>query len=657
MSLGNSLDDGMTEAADTNAALVMPVTHDAMFGRTLPSELWKQVSAPDSSLDAESVVQRILSALAFQEEVSSETKKHNELDIPRWLWKNMASEIEDADPEPTSESANYEWWMAARVLHKVLPQLSPFDIHTVASDSIIFTDGSPSHCCLCILLCAYSLRRCEPPNLEVRWKRWQSIVCETIRMFQHYGIELEAATIPLYMDYVAPSCTHVIQKLPEEAFHSALLSGLIATVTTIVKRECREQEKSQSKANLLAHVLQLMELSRSILDAFGDDERLILLHPWREFHETASGQEKNSKLEYMQRHTELAWWSVNAYRHEKVAGMETLWDPLGVSVLALVAFESRSLVWSTDFIWKMWFPHVLSLFKGTEKVPHLQHVPIILLDNLLQVIPEKSLPESHTSRIKADSPLETFQQLSNRILARPREEEEDTAMDSEMEESVLSTNRIVGLMKELLSKYQPTNQVKLIRQLVHDCPHHGLQAKFMDLLRAVIFEPTAADALWTYVGSFVKDLTAHIDKNQEELIHVETLVQKVEVYVGAVTMIQLWCMVKGKVPPRVRKHSLKDFFKVLKVMMERWMTDSMSVPPDDYYRLYLLEGALEQVIRILDENKMDGSSDHGEGSHHLSSTENNSSGGIDEPQSPEEKKETPPEPVRVSAADADLFGM
>ena len=168
-------------------------------------------------------------------------------------------------------------------------------------------------------------------------------------------------------------------------------------------------------------------------------------------------------------------------------------------------------------------------------------------------------------------------------------------------ESDLDTKRIVELMKSLLDRYQPVNQVKIIRKLVHDCPHPGLKAKFMDLLRSVIFEPSAADALWTYIGSFIKDMLEHVDSEVGSLIHVERLVQKVELYVGAVTMIQLWCLVRLRLPRKIRGQPLGDFYKILTTTLGRWLTGAMSMPPDDYYRLYLLEGALQQVMRILDD--------------------------------------------------------
>jgi hypothetical protein len=181
-------------------------------------------------------------------------------------------------------------------------------------------------------------------------------------------------------------------------------------------------------------------------------------------------------------------------------------------------------------------------------------------------------------------------------------------------ESDSRSGRTVGLMKSLLTRYQPENQVKIVRKLVHDCPHPGLQAKLIDLLRPVIFEEAAADALWTYVHSFVKDLLAYVDKENDTLVETNDLVQKMEVYVGAITMIQVWCMRKGKLPKKIKGKALGNFYKILKKMLAYWISDSLAMPPNDYYRLYLLEGALEQLMRILGAARKDEASISSSGS-------------------------------------------
>jgi hypothetical protein len=330
------------------------------------------------------------------------------------------------------------------------------------------------------------------------------------------------------------------------------------------------------------------------MDSNGHTEMWVWLNPWRIHSSLQNQEERCDGVEFLQNQNNIVWWNQSAYRHERVAGMDTCWDELGISLLALMSFDNRPMVFTPAYTWKAWFPHVSILLKSTGDHPFLEYLPLSLLTNLFQIVPEKSLPAVSSTSAKPDAPYETFQLLSNRLVIQKRDRDR-VSKDQELESKARS-ERIVVLMKSLLARYQSVNQVKIIRKLVHDCPHPVLQAKFIDLLRPVIFDEEASDALWTYINSFVKDLVSHGDKDSDTLVNVDDLVQKVEIYVGAITMIQLWCMVKGKLPKRIKGHSLGSFYKILTKMLESWLNDS--VPPDDYYRLYLLEGALQQVIRI-----------------------------------------------------------
>jgi hypothetical protein len=642
------MDEASTEAT-TGDAMTVPL--DITVGGLLPSQLFQTHSdstAEEQDTDVEGLIQQVLSALAFQEDLSH-IKGRKQEEITRWLWKNLTSnELKDGKP-PKPETPEYEWFMGTQMIHTLLPKLSSFELHAIANQSIVLTEGSLTHGSLCLLLCVHALQQCPTPIVK-RWKRWQSLVCETIRLYQHYGVELVDLAVPLWIDHLVPACQHVIHQLPPEAYHVALLAGLVGTTSTLVVRECRRPEKEDDVASsVLAHILQLLEAVRQIIVCVGFDhpETWVWLHPWRLYSEKLLSSETNDHVEFLQRQHEIAWWTESAYRHESVAGMDTAWDELGISLLALMAFDTRPLVIAPNFIWRVWFPHVLILFHSTSNLPLLQHLPLSLLDNLLRVIPDMSLPPSQTNSKKPDSPLETFQQLSNRIMVYREDDDEEEDRNKRELESQKNTETIVNLMKMLLSRYQPVNQVKIIRKLVHDCPHPGLQAKFMDLLRAVIFLPQAYEALWSYIGNFVKDLVGHMDMEQEVLIHVDRLVQKVEIYVGAITMIQLWCMVKSKLPKKIRGQSLRDFDKVLKIMLGRWMTDK---PPDDYYRLFLLDGALQQVLRILDEGrkkKLDSSSNH--------SAESKASATETPDDDPIINELEGPPPTKVIIGEADLF--
>lgn len=567
-------------------------------------------------VDYEEMIQSTLSALAAQKDLIENWQTNEKEEIPNWLWKALTTNQDDDAPDKIQpETPEYEWWMGTRLIHSLLSHVSPFEIHSVASQSIVFTDGSRAHWSLCLLLCIYALRQCPNP-IQKRWKRWQSLVCETIRLFQNYGLELGDLAVPLWIQHLLPACQQVIQQLPPEAYHIAFLASLVGTTSTLVVKECerpkKEEEVEQVAQSVLSHVLQLLEVLRTIVSDQGNSEEnysemWVFLNPWRIYSsQNSMDVEQCEEVDFLQHQNDITWWNQSAHRHERVAGMDTAWDDLGISLLALFALENRPMVFTSAYVWRVWFPHVEILFKTTGNYPFLEHLnlPIKLLETLCDLVPEKSLPATGSTSRKPDSPFETFQLLSNRLVVRKVNGEEAATKDQELE-SKRRTEKIVGLMKSLLSKYQSINQVKIIKKLVHDCPHPGLQAKFMDLLRPVIFDEEAHDAFWTYINSFIQDLLGHMDEEHENLLEVDDLVEKVEIYVGAVTMIQLWVMVKGRLPKRTEGHSLGHFYHILETMIKRWMSDSLSMPPDDYYRLYLLEGSLLQVEHVLGAAKQD----------------------------------------------------
>ena len=99
-----------------------------------------------------------------------------------------------------------------------------------------------------------------------------------------------------------------------------------------------------------------------------------------------------------------------------------------------------------------------------------------MLDTLFPSIPEKSLPPVHSTSTKPDAPYETFQLLSNRLVMKTPVVQDELSFEKPQPqqqewESKAHSERIVGFMKSLLARYNTVNQVKIVRKLVHDCPH------------------------------------------------------------------------------------------------------------------------------------------------------------------------------------------
>jgi hypothetical protein len=243
-------------------------------------------------------------------------------------------------------------------------------------------------------------------------------------------------------------------------------------------------------------------------------------------------------------------------------------------------------------------------------------IALSLLEKLLKVVPERSFTlftsEKNKRKIDAkkkrrpDHPIGTFQLLSNLVVAETqgRRDNDDDDDDALQEEQASKQKKVLSMMQSLLAAYEPAHQVYIIDELIQNCPHQGFECKLFDMLRPLVSRSDSPDVLWKYLDKVVDDLSDHVveagDKCQ--LIEVESLIDKVEIYVSLMTMLQLWLMVHFE-SPRVDMSILFSFNRALKASLQRWSQDSSVLPPDDYYRLYLLESVLEQVLQLEDNVK------------------------------------------------------
>ena len=131
----------------------------SMIGEdTLPSELFARYSGGLESFNHEEIIQNALSALAAQSDLIGSWPVDEIEEMPIWMWKTLvASEnSEKGTQESQQEAPKYEWWMGLRLIRSLLAETTPFELHAVASQSIVFTDGSQAHWILCLFLATVS---------------------------------------------------------------------------------------------------------------------------------------------------------------------------------------------------------------------------------------------------------------------------------------------------------------------------------------------------------------------------------------------------------------------------------------------------------------------------------------------------------------------
>jgi hypothetical protein len=132
----------------------------------------------------------------------------------------------------------------------------------------------------------------------------------------------------------------------------------------------------------------------------------------------------------------------------------------------------------------------------------------------------------------------------------------------------------------------------------------GLKAKFLDFLRPLIFERDTFDLFWDFIGGFIQSLSNDhlvVSNSEEKFVNIDELIENVEIYVAAVTMVQAFALVQHKFPIESWEATLRSFHKMLGKSLGLWMNDSSAVSlPNNCYRLNLLEISLQQVLSIVD---------------------------------------------------------
>jgi len=626
----------------------------------LPSELYIRFKdhTEEEPLDHESLLVNLLSAISTLGDIPSSSdflslsrdfhiNQDQEFDLVAFIFQSITqgytlpikpkNNVGDGTKRE-DDFLLYEWSMGLRHTHDLVKHITPFELHFLASNSILLSgDQTISHRILCLLLCTHSLQQC-PLALKKRWKRWQSLVCETLRIFQDSipqldgnggGVDSSLRIVSIFVLHVVQPCLHTIIQLPREnLYHVAMFSSLVGTCTKLLELvvdRCQE-ELSRGSGDADNISLQLSEsvatvqgTVHSIISSFGRFGGFFEARLWTEPMRLPRDDEvdRNENVDFLMHQGSLSWWVHHRLRHdpeERVANMDTSFSETGLGLLAMKAFKERPLVYHPNFVWTIWFPYVIVLFRKSSECPYvLQNVTTQYLEHLVLVVPKQSLVLEKTICGKDYPPLELFHLLSNLLIAgvqKPNDTEQgkdtESVQNTEEEEYEfqMRSQRTVRLIKALLSRFTTVSQVQIVEKMVRNSSSPALQARFLDLLRPLIKIPDfeTEKLLWNLLMSLSDDLfTNYLDVKEQVLIDVDVLISRdVEISVGAITMIQMWSLVEGKVLPIDQKamDKLRAFRVALQKSIDRWSEDS-SLAPKFHYRLFLLDSALHNTYNSI----------------------------------------------------------
>jgi hypothetical protein len=619
----------------------------------------QEVCADELSIvDHGELLQNILSKLSSPSSLSSpkelQRMDYDSSDVDRtitqWIWTSITASSNDT-PFPTHTTFTNQWCHTLRLIREeLLPHISPLELHSVASQSIVFAEeedpqrqplakdkaaaptvASIPFRILCLHLCTYALKQCPTP-LSTRFKRWQSIVCETIRLFQEFCQHTNPqVAIDMWVNYTCPTALQVLEQLvqcnnqrDDYIIHSVgIFAGLIGTTSFLAERNCRTGSHFDRALNSALHyTIQLIctffETLSSVLICL--DEWSVWTNPWRFYtwkHQQQQQQQTTSRIrcdgdvediKFETQRQDLSWWIYRASKEDRVAQVETSWSTIGISCLAFEAFQERPFVCHPAFLWKVWFPHATQMMKEANNYSGLQDISFNFLQSLLNTISVRSLiiPNCNMNEIslyeRPDVPVEIVQLLSIQMTVAPNRQTE-TSSDGQMQHRQQVTY-ILGMIRELLNRYASTSQLAIVDMLVHGCPNPALQARFLDLLRPILLESECQDKLWRLLDQQLDILFRHFDRHSQFFVDVEDLIQNVEFHVSTLALIKWWAMGYYKKRPmtsRIKKlrQDLCSFRQALDRQLDQWSCaadTTTTKSPDNFYRLNLLEATLQNIL-------------------------------------------------------------
>jgi hypothetical protein len=514
--------------------------------------------------------------------------------------------------------------VAARLIQKGIP---PLELHDTVVSSIVFVDdeneGPVTFHVTCLLLCCVALIDCREPIPNKKVRRWQFTVFETIRLFQRYFLRrtnqssttitnaavLERVVLPLWHRHILPAVIYVQNLLEDRTTleHSqAFVAGVVHCDSVLAAALCRV-------GNLV---------KTSFCPMLGHYEYDALYpHVWRRLRRGATNSmtPEEIALTYFTIKDDEEDEQVDEIRRERVSHMETLWSDQGIAVLVAASWNNmRPLVWSHSYTWKNFFPYVSILLLGEDSDDdddaddlsgdiQIQLSGYRLLENL-QTCPDRCL--HLTSPTAPDSPVGTFQLLSNRMLL--------VASSGRPGPSAILTDELPDAaqtyqwMKKLIRKYVPKAQVSVIQQLVQDCPHPGLHPKLLDLLQDFVNWDAVTMLeieVWGWIDQrFLQELESHVkerSKGNFVIQDAESVIQNVELYGAALGLMHRWILLK-KTPPLLQDLSgrLSRCLTTLQLTQQSWL--AASPPPAEHYRLDVLESSLQRTLELLEASTRDG---------------------------------------------------
>ena len=104
----------------------------------------------EKDADAESLIQRILSDMALMGDIIDQSQENSGLadgdeTIVEILWRWLTSRESPAGVSSAGSKQIHDWYSCVRNISSMLPSMTPFELHALSTQSVVFTEGSMTY--------------------------------------------------------------------------------------------------------------------------------------------------------------------------------------------------------------------------------------------------------------------------------------------------------------------------------------------------------------------------------------------------------------------------------------------------------------------------------------------------------------------------------
>lgn len=501
---------------------------------------------------------------------------------------------------------------------------------------------------LCLLL------SCEAIHIEIRstskrWRRFQSMCCETIALFQRSLAPLVVllnnsqdchasfmrcmnfTSIVFYKHFV-PAIRNAVSEMSQSEVSNKYMERAIVTgfvrIALLLGKALNEvstfvnDEHSKKQVHSM-----ILRLSASIQDMLGLELDVLLMYPHLVYKESTlykSALQNDCCLRslldiqpFIEEFLPLICIGSDdgeSYDFDTFCGMDTTWELVSLTTLVLSIFQEDSSYVSSslqsemnqpEIYFELFFPLVEIFLEHEVEGEESPYQSLLRsyyyetgfgwLRKLLEKEPKLGKSTSLIAINVMDSnlnPIDVMQVLFNSIISLSSiQNQSRTGVDQE------AIQDIFILLRKLLSVYDICHQISIVKVLLHRCPFPSLIPTIIDMLRPTV--PLIDDNELT-----CSDLVSTIYEFLEEMTSCTTvddftkLLENAEIYSSAVSLLSL----ASKLRKTTVFEALGDLYpklvnlqKNLTAHLTSWVKDDENAT-NQRFRLWLLESSLQMLL-------------------------------------------------------------